>query len=470
MVAPGQIVVVKDSPSSLGPAAARNLANVTKTVPQIGTVTPRWLLRLLPWVSVEAGIYRVNRVRSIGGALERVETCFEAGQTTLEPESLRAVPLLRNLDDPTLEQLAGMFESETYPPGTLIVGEESPRDRFYILATGKAEVWITGPSGGRRSVFLLGPGDFFGESALMSEGAAPVNVETLSAVSLLSLTREEFAAMAEMPGVRDRLAASATERESHLREASAEVMLATDTERLIPYSFVDYEEFPREYVLKTIQTNLRVDSKVADLFSSPHDQLQQQTRLAIEAAKERQEWELVNNPEFGLLHNVAPRMRIPTRNGPPTPDDLDELLIVAWKEPAFFIAHPTVIGAFGRECTRRGVPPPTMSLFGSPFLTWRGVPLVPVDKIPVAFNNGIRKSSILLLRVGEQRQGVVGLHQPGVGNTDTPSLTVRYNGIDPYGVASYLISLYFSLAMLTDDAVGMLEDVEVGRYHDYGPA
>ncbi|KMV10473.1 major membrane I domain protein, partial [Acinetobacter baumannii] len=78
-----------------------------------------------------------------------------------------------------------------------------------------------------------------------------------------------------------------------------------------------------------------------------------------------------------------------------------------WKEPGFFLAHPDAIAAFGRECTRRGVPPPTVSLFGSQFITWRGIPLIPSNKIPV--EDG--KTKILLLRVGEKRQGIVGLFQ-----------------------------------------------------------
>lgn len=43
---------------------------------------------------------------------------------------------------------------------------------------------------------------------------------------------------------------------------------------------------------------------------------------------------------------------------------------------AFFLTHPA---AFGRECTRRGVPPATVSLYGSQFITWRGVPVIPSD-------------------------------------------------------------------------------------------
>jgi hypothetical protein len=40
-------------------------------------------------------------------------------------------------------------------------------------------------------------------------------------------------------------------------------------------------------------------------------------------------------------------------------------------------------------------------------------------------------------------------------------------GLDNLGVASYLLSLYFSAAVLTDDAIGVLENVEVGYYHNY---
>ena len=54
---------VLETPTALGDVAARTLANATKTVPMMGTITPRWLVHLLQWVPVEAGIYRVNRVK-----------------------------------------------------------------------------------------------------------------------------------------------------------------------------------------------------------------------------------------------------------------------------------------------------------------------------------------------------------------------------------------------------------------------
>ncbi|MGV2390217.1 MAG UNVERIFIED_CONTAM: hypothetical protein LVR29_24065 [Microcystis novacekii LVE1205-3] len=48
---------------ALGDAAAWQLANATKTVPQLLTISPRWFVRLLHWLPVEAGIYRLNKVR-----------------------------------------------------------------------------------------------------------------------------------------------------------------------------------------------------------------------------------------------------------------------------------------------------------------------------------------------------------------------------------------------------------------------
>lgn len=53
---------VQNESQALGDLGARQLATATKTVPQLATITPRWLLHLLSWVPVEAGIYRVNRV------------------------------------------------------------------------------------------------------------------------------------------------------------------------------------------------------------------------------------------------------------------------------------------------------------------------------------------------------------------------------------------------------------------------
>jgi hypothetical protein len=297
--------------TALGDVAARQLANATKTAPQMSSITPRWLVHFLQWVPVEAGIFRLNRVKDAAS----------------------------------------------------VVVDCSNRD-----------------------------------------------------------------------------------------------------ERVLPQTFVDYVENPREYMLSAVNTVVDVHTRVSDLYSSPYNQITEQLRLTIEVIKERQESELINNSEYGLLHNTSPAMRLPTRTGAPTPDDLDDLISRVWKEPAFFLAHPKAIAAFGRECTRRGVPPPTVTLFGSPFITWRGLPLIPSDKLPVEGG----KTHILLLRTGQAKQGVVGLFQPNLPGEQSMGLSVRFMGINHKAIASYLVSLYCSLAVLTEDALGVLDGVQVDKYHEYG--
>src|SRR5882762_7031290 len=233
----------------------------------------------------------------------------------------------------------------------------------------------------------------------------------------------------------------------------------------LPEIHVDYEEKPREYTLCAVTTVLDLQTRISDMYRSPHDQIKEQLRLIIEKVKERQESELINNSGYGLLNNVDSSMRVKPRKGAPTPDDLDELIAKVWKEPAFFLANPHAIAAFGRECTRRGVPPPTVTLFGSPMVTWRGLPLVPCDKLHL---NG-KKTDILLMRTGERKRGVTGLFQPGLAGEVSPSLSIRFMGINQKGAASYLLALYCSAAVMTEDALGVLESVEVDHYHEYGP-
>lgn len=304
--------------ADLTTSAASNLASTTKTVPMWGGITPRWLLQLLPWVEVKAGVYRINKV-----------------------------------SDPAETECG-------HPEGTTL-----------------------------------------------------------------------------------------------------------------PETSVAYVEEPREIHLSLVQTTLKVHTRIPDLYSAPHDQLQEQIRLAVAAIKERKESAVINDPEIGLLSVAAPEQRIQARSGPPTPDDLDDLLSLVWKWPAFFLAHPRAIAAFGRECNARGIALESVEMFGVPFVSWRGVPLVPSNKLPVGAGYGKPRdpaegedtddsgTSILLLRIGEEHQGVVGLHQAGLGTEGLQSLKIRKMGIDQDGLEWYLITCYFGVAVLTSDALAVLEKVRV---------
>ncbi len=203
-------------------------------------------------------------------------------------------------------------------------------------------------------------------------------------------------------------------------------------------------------------------SRVADLYNQPMNQIEQQLKLTVQALRERQEHEMINNPDFGLLHNADYDQRIQTHGGPPTPDDLDELLSRR-RDSKFFLAHPRAIAAFGRECNRRGLYPESIDVAGNRVPSWRGVPLFPCNKIPI---NGGHTSSILVLRTGEDNQGVVGLHQTGIPDEYEPGLNVRFMGINEKAIISYLVSAYYSVAVLVPDALGVLENVEIARPRD----
>jgi len=96
---------------------------------------------------------------------------------------------------------------------------------------------------------------------------------------------------------------------------------------------------------------------------------------------------------------------------------------------------------------------------GTRAVAWRNVPLLPCDKIPISETG---TSSILAMRMGVENQGVVGLHHAGIPDEVEPSLSVRRMNIGDQAITSYLVSVYFSAAVLIPDALGILEDVQIG--------
>jgi len=70
------------------------------------------------------------------------------------------------------------------------------------------------------------------------------------------------------------------------------------------------------------------------------------------------------------------------------------------------------------------------------------------------------------MRTGEDNQGVIGLHQTGIPDEYEPGLSVRFAGIDEKAVISYLVTAYYSAAILVPDAVGVLENVALSGPRD----
>ncbi|MGH3250962.1 MAG: family 2B encapsulin nanocompartment shell protein [Trebonia sp.] len=450
---------------SLSTDAASQLATTTKSVPQTQGITPRWLLRTLPWVAAPGGTYRVNRrlTYTVGDGL--ITFTGDGDRIRVIPAELRELPPLRDFgDESVLAELAGKVSRRDYRPGEVIAELGGRADRVCLIAHGKVDVVGTGPYGDAAVLGVLADGQYFGERVLVEpRGSWEFTARAATPCTVLSLPRSAVTGVAaRAPGLADHLDRYRTERSRPAnRRGEADISLAAGHagEPSLPGTFVDYDPSPREYELSVAQTILRVHTRVADLYSEPMDQAEQQLRLSIEALRERQEAELLTNPSFGLLTNAAASQRLHTRGGPPTPADLDELLCRRRKTRCF-LAHPRAIAAFGRECSKSGVYADTVIVDGTRVTAWRGVPVLPCPKIPLT-PHGV--TSILAMRTGEDEEGVIGLYQPDLPDEREPGLSVRLRGIDDKGIMSYLVSAYYSAAILVPDALGVLDNVEIGR-------
>ncbi|MDH6127358.1 family 2B encapsulin nanocompartment shell protein [Kitasatospora sp. GP82] len=450
---------------SLSTAGARNLATTTKSAPQMRGITSRWLLRQLPWVQVSGGTYRVNRRLSLAVGRGRVGF-VQAGADDVRiiPETLREIPALRGFgDDALLAELAGRFTTRDFRSGEIIAEKGRPVEEVFIVAHGRIERISTGKYGDEgKALGVLADGDHLGDEALLqSEPRWTATVKAATAGTMMVLPwgsfLELFNRSEDLREHIDKFLANSSRKVNSKGEVEVAVAAGHEGEAEIPGSFVDYDLAPREYELSLTQTVLRMHSRVADLYNDPMNQLEQQLRLTVEEIRERQEWELLNNREFGLLHNADYDQRINTWSGPPTPDDMDDLLSMR-RGTDLFLAHPKAISAFFRECTKRGIHPDSTDVGGHRVPAWRGVPIFPCGKIPVTDGH---VSSIVAVRTGEQDQGVIGLHQSGIPDEYEPSLNVRFMGIDDKAIMRYLVTAYYSVAILVQDAVGILENVDI---------
>ncbi|MFY2563272.1 family 2B encapsulin nanocompartment shell protein [Corallococcus terminator] len=451
--------------TSLSTAGARQLATTTKTVPQMQGITPRWLLRMLPWVEVTGGTYRVNRRLSYAVGDDRLNFGNVGARVEVPAQELHKLPLLRGFegDNAVFQALASRFVQKEYKAGESIVEAGTPAEHVFLLAHGKAKKLGKGKYGDELTLDTLADGDHFGDQAVVeSNDHWAFTVKATTACTVLALPQQVFetlilqspALQAHVERYKERL----KKPQDKMGQAAIPLAAGHSGEPSIHGGYVDYELAPREYELSVAQTVLRVHTRVADLFNGPMNQTEQQLRLTIEALKERQEHELINNRDFGLLHNADLKQRIHTRSGPPTPDDMDELLSRRRKS-RFFLAHPRTIAAFGRECTRRGLYPTVVDVQGTKAMAWRGVPMLPCDKIPITEQ---RTSSIIVMRTGESDQGVIGLTRTGLQDEVEPGVSVRRMDISEKAISSYLVSTYFSAALLIPDALGVLENVELG--------
>lgn len=462
---------------TLATQAARNLATTTKSQPQMQAITTRWLLRVLPWMEAAGGTFRVNRRARFTLGDGRIQFTMNGDEQIKPiPEELCELPMLRDLDyvqhRDMLTDLSGRFELRNIERGSIIVQQGEPANQLFLIAHGKVNKIGSGKYGEPTVLDTLSDGQYFGDVELVQEQDVwPYTVKAVTPCKVLALSERSFMRMVDQSEPlrnsfeKFRDIVRNAHQANEVGEKKIDLTAGHAQEEPVVGTYVDYELKPRELQLSVAQTVLRVHTRVADLYNNPMNQFEEQLRLTIEALRERQEDELVNNKDFGLLHNVEPEQRISTRSGPPTPDDLDELIATVWKQPDVMLAHPRAIAAFGRECNNRGIYPLSIDFFGHKVPAWRGIPLLPCNKIPVDKH---QMSSIMLMRTGLEKQGVIGLHQTGLPDEVQPGLNVRFMNIDEKAIMNYLVTAYYSVAIMVPDALGVLENVEVGVYHDDG--
>jgi CRP-like cAMP-binding protein len=308
---------------SLDIAAARNLATTTKSVPQMQAITSRWLLRILPWVQVSGGTYRVNRRLSYAvgdGWLDFIKT---GAEYRVIPKELCELPLLRGCeDDEVLKALADRFVQKEFEPGAVIVEKGKPADHVFLIAHGKANKIGVGEFDGETVLDVLADGDYFGDRALVeAQDTWDFTVKAVTRCTVLSLPQqvlEELINQSEVLRAHvEKFKASLQQPQNEYGEADVALKSGHAGEPELPGTFVDYEVSPREYPLSVAQTVLRVHTRVADLYNDPMNQIEQQLRLTIEALRERQENDMINNRDIGLLHNADTKYSIHARTGHP---------------------------------------------------------------------------------------------------------------------------------------------------------
>src|SRR5258708_7065813 len=117
-------------------------------------ISPRWLLRLLPWVQVEGGVYRVNRRRRFVSGPGRVRFENGDGAAYVEPAELQAISLFQFADTALLEEVAGLLVSEQSSADQILVREGEGMDKLYIIIHGKVELSTAGTHGSKQQLGL----------------------------------------------------------------------------------------------------------------------------------------------------------------------------------------------------------------------------------------------------------------------------------------------------------------------------
>ncbi len=195
------------------------------------------------------------------------------GQARITPERLRGIPILANVEEGILAELARSFRTEHCAQGQFVFHEGDSGEKFYVLVRGTLEVLKLTGSQATRRVEVLQDGDVFGEQALLMNAPRSASVRSLAESTLLVLTADKFQELiALVPEVRWKLRESATIGEYRNDEAASGVVspwskfrhdLITPVNHILGYSEMLSEEFadPADSALRGLALQIREAGK-----------------------------------------------------------------------------------------------------------------------------------------------------------------------------------------------------------------
>lgn len=105
---------------------------------------------------------------------------------------LKKVSLFAQLDDRTLATLAGHLRRRTFRKSTIVFHKDQSADGLYVVESGHVRIFLPTESGEELTVDVAGPGDVFGELALLDGRPRSASAETIEDSALLVLARDEF--------------------------------------------------------------------------------------------------------------------------------------------------------------------------------------------------------------------------------------------------------------------------------------